>query len=324
MAETTTALGPKVLVQLHSLKTEAFNGKKGMISGSALSEGRWQVILESGATHNLKPENLKPVALADLAKARDDGSWKTPLSAPKTRAINKYYGEDPDGYDIMRKRAHRDGDIKSCNFDHALYKAMAASLNELGHITTDDWKGTIWKEVADGSGGKPQLTCNERWTLRFGLGDFAWDFDARHSLLLDLPSKLLVMDVTSPPKEVKDAKRIMELLRGPTLQELGERAPKKAKTENGANSSDKTVWVDGMLLDKEMLAAAREAVADDGVIDALEAVKIFNAVADDDTFTRCERWTLRFILSAYVFTDAAFNFLKEACFKLKQTDDLDP
>jgi len=322
MAESQSTLGHKTIVVLHSLQTPGFNGKRGMISASALDEGRWLVTLESGSQHRFKPENLKPIDVSDLAKAREDGSWKTPLRAPKTRAIDKYYGEDPDGYDEMRKNAHRDGDIKSCNFDHALYKTMAASLNELGHITTDKWKNKIWHEVADGSGGKPQLTCNERWTLRFGLGDFNWDFDARYSLLLDLPSKLNVMGVTSPPKEVKDHKQLMELLRGPSLEELGESPSKKARTESGSSPQGKSVWVDGMYLDREMLIAAREAVADDNVVDALEAVKIFNAVADDGKFSRCERWTLRFLLSAYVFTDAAFHFLKEACFKLEQTNDL--
>lgn len=279
-------------------------------------------MLESGTQHNIKPENLKPIDAKDLSKAREDSSWKSPLTAPTTRAIDKYYGEDPDGYDEMRKKAHRDGDIKSCNFDHALYKAMAASLNELGNITTDKWKNVIWHEVADGSGGRPQLTCNERWTLRFGLGEFDWDFEARYNLLVDLPTKLNVMSVTAPPTEVKNPMEVMGLLRGPTLEQLGESPSKKAKTEAGAKPQDKVVWVDGMYLDREMLIAAREAVKDDGIIDALEAVKIFNAIADDDVFTRCERWTLRFILSAYVVTDAAFNFLKEACFKLKQTNDL--
>lgn len=314
-------MGPKVAVELHSLVTPGFNGKRGMICG-LLSEGRWPVMLESGTQHNFKPDNLKAIDEKDLLKATEDGSWKTPLTAPKTRAIDKYYGEDPDGYDEMRKKARRDGDIKSCNFDHALYKAMAASLNELGNITTDKWKTTIWQEVADGSGGRPQLTCNERWTLRFGLGDFSWDFEARYNLIVDLPAKLNVMGVTSPPKEVKDPKAMMELLRGPTLEQLGESPSKKAKTESGAAPQDKVVWVDGMYLDKEMLIAAREAAGDDGIIDALEAVKIFNAIADDGEFTRCERWTLRFILSAYVFTEAAFNFLKEACSKLKQTNAL--
>merc|ERR1719161_2702132 len=137
-------------------------------------------------------------------------------------------------------------------------------MNKLGHITTDQWKTTIWPEVADGPGGLPELTCNERWTLRFGLGEFSWDFEARYSVLIDLPSKLHVMSVTSPPDKVTDGKLMMELLRGPTLEELRESPSKKARTENGAKPQDKLVWVDGMYLDKEMLIAAREAVADDG------------------------------------------------------------
>lgn len=307
-------------MRLHSLPTASYNGKHGMIVASAESEGRWKVMLEGGSSVEIKPCNLERASSDDLMKAKVDGSLKTPLRAPLTRAIDKYYGQDPDGYDAMRKKARRDGDIKACNFDHQLYKAMASSMDDVGNITTDKWKNDIWKEVSDGSGGRPQLTCNERWTLRFGLGEFNWDSEARFSLLLDLPQKLDVMDVTSPPTRVTDPIKVLELMRGPSLETLGEPPSKKRKA--GEAIGDKLVWVDGMLLDREMLVAAREAATDDGVIDALEAAKIFSAVADDNKFTRCERWTLRFILSAYVFTDAAFHFLREACFKLSQTDDL--
>lgn len=305
------------------MQTLEFNGKKGVILEENKTTGRFRVMLESGSDYQFKPENLRIVDVKDLTQAREDGSFKTALTAPKTKAIDKYYGTDPDGYEAMRKKASRAGDIKACNFDHKLYKTMAASVNELGKIPTDKWKNEIWTDVSDGSLGKPQLTCNERWTLRFGLGDFDWDFDARHHLLVDLPTRLQVMNVTAPPKKVDDPKQMVELLRGPTLQELGEPAAKRAKTEAGAKPQDKLVWVDGMLLDREMLIAAREAAADDGVIDAREAVGIFNAVASDGKLSRCERWTLRFIIAAYPSTDAAFNFLKEACFKLEQNDDLE-
>jgi len=67
-----------------------------------------------------------------------------------------------------------------------------------------------------------------------------------------------------------------------------------------------------MYLDREMLKVVREGASDDRVIDCYEAVALFNAAADGKELTCCERWTLRFILSAYVFTDAAFAFIKEA------------
>merc|ERR1712124_71948 len=101
-------------------------------------------------------------------------------------------------------------------------------------------------------------------------------------------------------KKVTDKKEIEELLHGPSLEELNEPPAKKLKT-----GSTELIWVDGMYLDKSMLKAVREAAGDDLVVDSYEAVALFNAAADGGAFSLCERWTLRFILSAYIFTDAA-------------------
>jgi len=123
-------------------------------------------------------------------------------------------------------------------------------------------------------------------------------------------------------KKVTDKKEVNELLHGPSLAELSEPPAKKLKTGN-----TELIWVDGMYLDKSMLKAVKEATGDDLVVDCFEAVKLFHAAADGGELTCCERWTLRFILSAYIFTDAAFAFIKEALVerpgKLKYTDSLE-
>jgi len=126
-------------------------------------------------------------------------------------------------------------------------------------------------------------------------------------------------------KKVTDETEMNELLHGPSLAELIEPPAKKRKGD-----STELIWVDGMYLDKDMLKAVKEAFGDDGVVDCYEAVNLFHAAADGNELTCCERWTLRFILSAYIFTDAAFMFIKEALAehkgklgKLAYTDSLD-
>merc|ERR1712224_336789 len=122
-------------------------------------------------------------------------------------------------------------------------------------------------------------------------------------------------------KKVTDEKEVNELLHGPSLEELSEPPAKKLKTGN-----TELIWVDGMFLDKGMLTAVKKAIGDDQVIDCFEATELFHAAADGGELTCCERWTLRFILSAYIFTDAAFAYIKEALAerpgKLKYTDSL--
>jgi len=145
------------------------------------------------------------------------------------------------------------------------------------------------------------------------MGEFNWDYGARQVIL----NSLHTMDVLdTADKKLTDKSEIDAVLNGPTLEVLNQRNAKKPKGPEGNQ-----ILVDGMLLDKEILLAVKEAVSDDGVVDAREAVKIFLAAADtDNVLTRCERWTFRFIRSSHMFTDAAFDFLKEALQKLAQSD----
>jgi len=315
------ALTVGAAVRLHSLvSSPEENGQKGTCEEYNESTGRWLVTLESEHQVNVKPGNLEVIETGEMTPrswtiAKETASFHFDLKAPPVKKLGSYYSTDPDGYSKIR--VVRDGGIQTTHFDHGLYKAIAETMNDVGKITCTDLEEKIWHEIADGRGKRQELTCNERWTLRYGLGEFDWTFDARMKLFQDLPK----LDVIGPDvyKKIEDVAVIKKLLCGPDLSEL--EIPPEKKAKGGGGSEIKQVYVDGMMLDRKMLIAAKEAIADDQVIDAFEAVKIFNAVAADNVFSRCERWTFRFLLSSHVFTDAAFNFLKEAFTKLPQNDD---
>lgn len=292
------------------------NGARGILGNFTEETGRWKVELQGGDSINAKTVNIALVLQTD----KEAASYKPLAKAPSTTKLGSYYGTDPDDY--KKARVVRDGDVKSRNFDHQLYVAISKSLNDAGTVTLEDFKSKIWPEVADGSRGKSELTCNERWTVRYGLAEFNWQFEARVKLMQDMPT-IDVLGVDG--KKVTDKTEINELLHGPSLAELVEPPAKKRKGDNTA-----LIWVDGMYLAKDMLKAVSEATGDDGVVDCFEAVNLFNAATKGDVLTCCERWTLRFILSAYTFTDAAFMFIKEALAehkgkvgKLTYTDSLD-
>jgi hypothetical protein len=291
------------------------NGARGTLNRFAQDTGRWTVVLQSsGEKVCAKPENLT----FEVETAKEAASYKPLIKAPTTQSLGSYYGTDPDNY--KKARVVRPGDVKATNFDHKLYVSMSQSLNDAGAVNVPEFDGKIWPEIADGRAGRQELTCNERWTIRYGLGEFNWGSEARLKLMLAMPT-IDVMGLDG--KKETDVKVITELLRGPSLEELTDPPAKKRKTGNA-----ELIWVDGMYLDKKMLKVVRAATGDDGVVDCFEAVPLYHAAADGGELTCCERWTLRFILSAYVFTDAAFMFIKEALVerggKIKYTDSLLP
>lgn len=251
----------------------------------------------------------------DVTGMKEKVAFKHMKPVPQARHTPGYYKKDMDGYSKIRKAAWREGD-KKAGLDGPLMEAIIVALQDDGKIDSNEVKTSILPKILDGRGGKAEITCNERWTVRFALGEFDWDFDAR-TLLLNSMHGAFVLDPAGKAVEGDERKRIMF---GPPLEELQEPPAKK-----GAGA-EKLIYVDGIRLDKEMLLAASEGASDDSIIDAAEAIKIFQAAADDahittkSALTRCERWTFRFILSSYVFSDAAFNFLKEAMAKLAVND----
>lgn len=156
--------------------------------------------------------------------------------------------------------------------------------------------------------------------MRYAIAEFKWDQDA-HDYIIEATKNIDgIMDLDD--KKITCPIRKKAVFEGPTNEELGldhncnECGEPKAK--KGKTGDDGLVFVDGIMLDKEVIIACKKSLMngpnDDGkqIIDALEAVEIFKAIADDDVVTRTERWTLRFILSSYRFTRAAHNFLVEA------------
>merc|ERR1712137_913568 len=196
-----------------------------------------------------------------------------------------------------------------------------------GRIDVQEVQTVILPKVADGRLGRSELTCNERWTLRFAMGEFEWDFEARR-LLMNEMARMEVLGTADVKLGSEEA--IRSALFGPSLEELqnprelkgtADQDPHEPPNKRLKTGEDKLIFVDGMNLDREMLLAAKKATQGDGIIDACEAVKLFEAAADTDcVLTRCERWTFRFILASNLFTDAAFGFVKEALYKLAQSD----
>merc|ERR1712217_282640 len=244
--------------------------------------------------------------------AKAAASHKQMESVQVDCAHKGYYAkEDLDGYRSMRTAEG----IKTKSLDKKLLAAVSECLRDDGKISVQETKDKIIPQIADGRGGRSEFTCNERWTVRYAMGEFRWDESARE-VILNAMKTMDIIDVHDNP--ITDPAEKDKALFGPNLSDLGEPPAKRAR-----GASENLILVDGMMLDRGMLRALKESVADDGVVDALEAVKIFAEGADDGTFTRTERWTLRFILSTHTFTDAAFYFLLEALAKVPQTDEMD-
>eukprot|EP00747_Dinoflagellata_sp_TGD_P131549 gnl/TRDRNA2_/TRDRNA2_174979_c6_seq2.p1 gnl/TRDRNA2_/TRDRNA2_174979_c6~~gnl/TRDRNA2_/TRDRNA2_174979_c6_seq2.p1 ORF type:complete len:277 (+),score=51.14 gnl/TRDRNA2_/TRDRNA2_174979_c6_seq2:66-833(+) len=244
-------------------------------------------------------------------KAKEEASFTAKKVLTVDRAHKGYYAKtNLDGYRGMRTNKG----IASKMLDKDLLIAISDSLKDDGKISVEETKSTILPKIADGRAGRgSEFTCNERWTVRYALSEFAWDEGSReviHEALKTMNINDVHDNVITDPEEKR------KVCYGPDLAELGEPPEKRAK-----GARENFIEVDGMMLDRGMLRAVKQGVEDDGVVDALEAVKIFNEGADDGAFTRTERWTLRFILCAYTFTDAAFNFLVEALSKIPHTDE---
>lgn len=228
----------------------------------------------------------------------------------------EYQKSNLDGYTKMRTAA---GKKTGHQLDKDVMSAVTRSIIDDGIIDLNEAKTKIMPAFADGPGQnaagttKGWLTCNERWAVRYALGEFVWE-EAARNFTLESYKTLHVMDHDVWNKKITDAEEVRAIMQGPTLQELSSPA-KKARGES-ANQ----IFVDGMMLSRAMLLACKTGMEDDGVIDAKEAVDVFKAAAADGTMTRGERWTMRFILSVYPFSDAAFNFLVEAMSKLDQSD----
>jgi len=80
--------------------------------------------------------------------------------------------------------------------------------------------------------------------------------------------------------------------------------------------------VDGQKCDRAIIDACKEAVAGrgDGRVSVDDAKKVFEKIADGSKETQVERWTVRYCMTKYNFTEAAMDWITEACSKVKQDD----
>lgn len=80
--------------------------------------------------------------------------------------------------------------------------------------------------------------------------------------------------------------------------------------------------IDGMSCDREVIDACRAAVAGaaDGQVSVADAKNVFEAIADGGKETRCERWTLRYCMEEFKWTDAAHDWIIEELKRVPQEE----
>ena len=71
--------------------------------------------------------------------------------------------------------------------------------------------------------------------------------------------------------------------------------------------------IDGVKCDRGIIDACETAVKakGDGRVSNEDAEKVFTKVADGFKVTRCARWTLRYCLAHFKWTEAAVTYLAE-------------
>lgn len=82
--------------------------------------------------------------------------------------------------------------------------------------------------------------------------------------------------------------------------------------------------IDGKKCDRAIIDACKEAVAGqgDGRVSVDDAKKIFEKVADGNKETAIERWTMRYCLTHFHWTEAAHDWIIDECKKLTQEGDV--
>uniref|UniRef100_A0A7S1AZU8 Uncharacterized protein n=1 Tax=Noctiluca scintillans TaxID=2966 RepID=A0A7S1AZU8_NOCSC len=83
--------------------------------------------------------------------------------------------------------------------------------------------------------------------------------------------------------------------------------------------------VDGYKCDKGVIDACVEAVkgVGDGRISVADAKKVYVEIADGNKVTRCERWTFRYCLAHFHWTDSAKTYIFDAIANVKGGEDLE-
>uniref|UniRef100_A0A7S2FYJ4 Uncharacterized protein n=1 Tax=Alexandrium andersonii TaxID=327968 RepID=A0A7S2FYJ4_9DINO len=160
-----------------------------------------------------------------------------------------------------------------------------------GRVSLADAK-KVFEKVADGG---VETRC-ERWTVRHCLTAFKFTA-AAHDWFIENCAQVPQSD---------DAP-----------------AAKKARTEEeaadpGDGRKDYYEVLDGAKCDRAIVDACREAVKGqgDGRVSLEDAKKVFEHAEDGNILTRCERWTIRYCLTEFKWTEAAQDWIVDALQKV--------
>merc|ERR1719183_3152562 len=169
--------------------------------------------------------------------------------------------------------------IDGMKLDRGIIDACRGAVAGSGRVSVDDAK-KVFVEIADGG----RATACERWTVRYCLQEFKWS-DAAQTWLVES----------------------LATLKG------GQGPAKKAKTSGKGYYET----VDGFKCDRAIINSCREALSADGIITKEEAQGVWAKAADGNQVTDAERWTIRYCVSAFNFTEPALNGIMG---KLKQAE----
>jgi hypothetical protein len=149
-------------------------------------------------------------------------------------------------------------------------------------VSLDDATACYDKVAASGD-----VTQDERWTLRYCLSEYSW-YDAAHDYIIDELKKLPQVNAEEP-------------------------AAKKRKTKGYYKT------LDGVKCDSELLEACNQAVSGrgDGRVSLEDAHAVFEKAKDGGKVTEVERWTLRYCLTEFKWTQAAVDWISEELKKFK-------
>jgi hypothetical protein len=161
--------------------------------------------------------------------------------------------------------------IDGMKLDRGIIDACRGAVAGSGRVSVDDAK-KVFVEVADGG----RATACERWTVRYCLQEFKWA-DAAQTWLIES----------------------LATLKG------GQGPAKKAKTSGKGYYET----VDGFKCDRAIIDSCREALSADGIISKEEAQTVWAKAADGNQVTDAERWTVRYVVSAFNFAEPAQDFI---------------
>jgi len=185
--------------------------------------------------------------------------------------------------------------IDGLKLDRAVIDAVRKGVEGKGdgRVSVEDAK-EVFEKLKDGN----KVTRIERWTLRFCQTEFHWT---------EAAEDYIVKALEDVPQEDDDEGE----------PEPKEPEPKRRKADTYYET------IDGVKLDKAIVDACRTAVEGkgDGRISEADAKIIYEKAADADKVTRAERWTLRYCMAKFRWTQAAEDYIYDALKKVEHEDD---